>query len=65
MKRFDEWKGLALILSEEISDDMYSPKEYKEDLGRNCAGSIPIWIPIACFIGTFPTLKSSSQLNDF
>ena len=50
MKHFVEWKSLALILSE-ISDDMYSSSyEYEKRFAQNGAGSIPIWMLIACFI---------------
>ena len=48
MKRFAEWKCLALILSEEISDSMYlSSQGYKKRFAQNDAGSI------TCFIVTF------------
>ena len=49
---------LALILSEEISDEMYSSLyEYKKRFAQNGAGSIPIGMPFVCFIVTFLTLK--------
>ena len=49
---------LALILSEEISDEMYSSLyKYKKRFTQNGAGSIPIGMPFVCFIVTFLTLK--------
>ena len=50
MKRFVEWKYLALILSEEISDDMYASHKYKKKFAQNGAGSLPIRVTAASFI---------------
>ena len=57
-KRFVKLKCLALILSEENINDMYSSsQEYKKEFGQNHVRSISIGMPIACFIFTFTLLK--------
>ena len=52
MKLFVEWKCVAFILSEEISDDVDFSKEYKLKFARNGAGSVSIGMPIDCFISS-------------
>lgn len=65
VKYFAVWKCLALISSEEISGDMYSPQEYKKRFVQNVAGSISIGLPIAFFIVTFLTLKKQFTIKGF
>ena len=50
MKRFVQWKCFALILLEEISDEMYLSNIVLIIL-------VLIGMPNACFISTFLTLK--------
>ena len=58
MKRFVEGKCLALIPSEEPSDNIYSSScEYRKRFAQNGTGLVPTGMPIDCFIVTFPTLK--------
>ena len=55
-----------MILSEEISDDMYSSSlENEKGFPKNGSGSVPIGIPMACFIVTFPTLKKQFSIKLF
>ena len=57
LKHFVERKYLAVILSEEVSYEIYSfSKEYKKRFAQHGAKKTPFGIPIACFIVTFPTL---------
>ena len=43
MKRFVQWKCLTLVLSGEISDDIYcSSKEYVKIFFQNGAGSVRV-----------------------
>ena len=48
MKRFVQWKCVTLILSGEISDDIYSSsKSYVKRFSQNGGGSVPVLFHIS------------------